>query len=83
MFSNFENVSFGSGEHGGTKSEGTCGFPFDGTTGTLAHAFYPRDGRIHFDEDEYFSDGPYSGYTDLRFTATHEIGHALGWVTLE
>lgn len=55
-------------------------FPFDGPGGTLAHAFYPTDGRVHFDDDETWSDTlpPPAGNIDLVTVATHEFGHALG-----
>ena len=56
------------------------GFPFDGRGATLAHAFYPTHGDIHFDDDELFTDSyknENEQYT-LRLVAAHEIGHALG-----
>ncbi|XP_078363838.1 matrilysin-like [Oculina patagonica] len=69
-------ISFGSQTHGGS-SERTCAYPFDGRGKVLAHAFFPSDGRAHFDEDETYTDGTSSG-TNLLWVATHEFGHALG-----
>jgi predicted Zn-dependent protease len=66
-------VKFHSKDHGD-------GYPFDGQGTTLAHAFYPTSGDIHFDDDEYFTDNYQNEgeeYT-LRLVAAHEIGHALG-----
>lgn len=66
-------IKFNSKDHGD-------GYPFDGQGATLAHAFYPLAGDIHFDDDERFTDSyknENEQYT-LRLVAAHEIGHALG-----
>jgi hypothetical protein len=64
-------VSWSTGNH-------SDGFPFDGPSGVLAHAFYPQDGRVHFDDDELWSDSFIPVGTDLASVAVHELGHALG-----
>ncbi|KAM8927452.1 matrix metalloproteinase-23 [Pelodytes ibericus] len=58
---------------------------FDGTTGELAHAYFPQTGEIHFDDSEYwivgntrFSWKKGVWLTDLVHVAAHEIGHSLG-----
>ncbi|XP_058447038.1 matrix metalloproteinase-18-like [Malaya genurostris] len=43
---------------------------------TLAHAYYPEVGDIHFNS-QYFFEGDTS-LTDFLDTALHEIGHSLG-----
>jgi predicted Zn-dependent protease len=66
-------IKFSSKDHGD-------GYPFDGQGQTLAHAFYPTGGDIHFDDDERFTDD-YKDHNEqytLRLVAAHEIGHALG-----
>jgi hypothetical protein len=66
-------LGFESGDHGDGSS-------FDGTGHILAHGFYPRSGRVHFDEAEDWRDWRFgnSGGNDLWHVAIHEIGHALG-----
>ena len=43
----------------------------------LAHAFDPEDGRVHFDEDQTFTDSTAQGIS-LLLIAVHEFGHTLG-----
>uniref|UniRef100_A0A915ICL4 Peptidase metallopeptidase domain-containing protein n=1 Tax=Romanomermis culicivorax TaxID=13658 RepID=A0A915ICL4_ROMCU len=68
-------VKFASGKHDDN-------YAFDGQGHTLAHAFYPKDGRIHFDADENWSLDrrviKEKDFTDFSAVATHEFGHSLG-----
>ncbi|CAF0756815.1 unnamed protein product [Adineta steineri] len=77
MAKNKYEADFHIGFHSGNHSDG---YPFDGPDQTLAHAFYPTSGEIHFDDDEKFTDNYHNENENyiLRSVATHEIGHALG-----
>merc|ERR1712029_1277750 len=60
------------------KREHGDGDPFDGSGGTLAHAFFPVfGGDAHFDDDEPWTINSFRG-TSLLQTAAHEFGHSLG-----
>jgi len=60
------------------KKEHGDGDPFDGSGGTLAHAFFPVfGGDAHFDDDEPWTSNSFTG-TSLLQTAAHEFGHSLG-----
>jgi Matrixin/Putative peptidoglycan binding domain/CARDB len=75
-------ISYVTGDHGD-------GYPFDGPSGVLAHAFYPPDtdpvgtslhGDAHFDDAETWTVNlpvP-GGGIDLVTVAIHELGHSLG-----
>lgn len=63
-------ISFLSKNHGDK-------YPFDGPMGVLAHAFYPRSGEVHFDNDEEFTRNTERG-VNLYYTAAHEFGHTFG-----
>lgn len=64
-------VSFETGNHGD-------GNAFDAAGNVLAHAFYPQDGRVHFDDAETWGLSHGGGTTDLQTVALHELGHSLG-----
>ncbi|EHB12881.1 Matrilysin [Heterocephalus glaber] len=66
-------IGFARGAHGDFN-------PFDGPGNILAHAFPPGPGLggdVHFDKDEYWTDGSSLG-NNFLYAATHELGHSLG-----
>ncbi|KAG6423936.1 hypothetical protein SASPL_114344 [Salvia splendens] len=65
-------LEFVRGDHGD-------GAPFDGEGGLLAHAYYPTDGRLHYDlDDKWFYLFINNKAFDLWSISLHEIGHLLG-----
>jgi len=69
------NIAFGPQRH--YDSKGVCRENFDGKGKVLAHAYFPEDGRIHFDESETWTVNDKQG-TNLLWVSTHEMGHILG-----
>ena len=73
-------IRFGSGDHGMGSSDPN----FDGTGGTVAHAYgpnldawnYTAGGDIHLDEAETWRVN--GSFLDLQTVLLHETGHALG-----
>lgn len=68
-------IGFYSGNHGDGEA-------FDGVLGILAHAFSPKNGRLHLDKAETWAvdleKERSKNAIDLESVATHEIGHVLG-----
>ncbi|XP_048590106.1 interstitial collagenase-like [Nematostella vectensis] len=78
--SSSQEQCFGWHTHAGVPGEKQCSSSFDSWNGVLAHAYFPPDGRIHFDEYEWWH--PWQKRVLIRaalpMVAAHEIGHALG-----
>jgi hypothetical protein len=60
------------------------GHEFDGSSGTLAHGYYPQSisssapGDIHFDTEDVWTTSFTSPGFDIFQVFAHELGHALG-----
>ena len=67
------HIRFGSDGHGEKNRRAY----FDGPYGVLAHMYYPRNGKMHFDQAENYT-AANSGGINMHFVAAHEMGHGLG-----
>ncbi|GMI89247.1 hypothetical protein like AT4G16640 [Hibiscus trionum] len=65
-------VGFYSNNHGDSPF-------FNGVSRALAHAFYPQNGRVHFNTYYTWTSNPTtSSQADMESVAVHELGHTLG-----
>jgi len=67
-------IRFGSDDHGEKAKKAY----FDGPYGVLAHMYYPRNGKMHFDQSENYTAAHEGGGISMHFVAAHEMGHGLG-----
>ena len=83
----FRPVSDNGVEFNGSNASGDIrigAHHFDGSSGTLAHGYYPppngtsASGDVHFDKDEAWSCGSQTGAINFGIVALHEFGHAIG-----
>lgn len=65
-------IAFGGQDH--TMRYVECSFQ---SSQTMAHAFFPKLGDLHFNTKYFFEDGDKT-LRDFLDTALHEIGHSLG-----
>ena len=67
-------IRFGALEHGEDSDKRW----FDGQYGVLAHMYYPRSGKMHFDESENYTASHERPGINLQVVTAHEMGHGLG-----